>query len=715
MSPVEGDNFKDSVIIEINGCTKIGAELLAKVVEPVIEVTDIAFGVLPADVSNTRQLTVTNTGKVDLVLSGVSGPKTTEFTLSGNGWNITPTTTLTLPPGGSQELDVSFISKVVGTYVDTVFFTSNATKVKNYSVLTAATIQGDLGVVGYNWPKLRTNKTYGDGTITLKNFGTGPITIVDSKKVGADASAFFVPAFGNQTLEADQTIIIRDLTFTPNRTGQFEAQVQFITTESDTVTAMLTGMGKEPLITMEAVKNFGETPVGGTTPNNRTVFITNDKYEWDDTVTITDFTAFPAGSISWIDGVYSPTEGFSFDKAAFLGSGLVLAPGDTAFINANFIAQKENASLAEIRPVSDAKNNSEVKSVWTGFGKTQGITAKSTTDLMCINADGTITVTIENSNNTDAVVESITATSQSPNNATFEVLTPMPLTVSSGTTGQVTLRVSSPVEGTNTATLLIKTSVSETSLPVAFSTKDYTRTSSIARDITAEVGETKQVAIKLDNGENFTLADVSRLDITLKYEPLLVQVEPNSIATAVAGFTITDRVLDAKAGTIAFSLVPTATAVLPKSGELTLATMDFSAFLNERPVDETELTQTVTVVGNECLKIESTPGKFSVNPVCGGDVRRIAIGTREYSLQNVSPNPVRGAQTDIEFSVGLKTYTTIEITNAMGVVVATLVNQVLEPDTYAVTLNTQDMSSGMYFYRIVSGPYTDVKKLIISK
>jgi len=51
----------------------------------------------------------------------------------------------------------------------------------------------------------------------------------------------------------------------------------------------------------------------------------------------------------------------------------------------------------------------------------------------------------------------------------------------------------------------------------------------------------------------------------------------------------------------------------------------------------------------------------------------------------------------------------------MGDLVSTIVNKELKSGEYEFTVPVGDLSSGVYMIRMESGPFIDVKKLIISK
>ena len=47
--------------------------------------------------------------------------------------------------------------------------------------------------------------------------------------------------------------------------------------------------------------------------------------------------------------------------------------------------------------------------------------------------------------------------------------------------------------------------------------------------------------------------------------------------------------------------------------------------------------------------------------------------------------------------------------------VTVLVNENKNPGIYSVDFNASSLSSGVYFYRMVSGSFTDTKKMLVIK
>jgi hypothetical protein len=87
---------------------------------------------------------------------------------------------------------------------------------------------------------------------------------------------------------------------------------------------------------------------------------------------------------------------------------------------------------------------------------------------------------------------------------------------------------------------------------------------------------------------------------------------------------------------------------------------------------------------------------------------------KEYKLYNNYPNPFNPT-TNVQFSIVNVHYVTLKVFDILGRNVATLVNEQLQPGTYEVTWNAQNYTSGVYFYRLQSGDFTDTKRMLMIK
>ena len=89
----------------------------------------------------------------------------------------------------------------------------------------------------------------------------------------------------------------------------------------------------------------------------------------------------------------------------------------------------------------------------------------------------------------------------------------------------------------------------------------------------------------------------------------------------------------------------------------------------------------------------------------------IPSGTK---LKQNYPNPFNPT-TNIEYSITRSGYVTIKVFNILGKLVSTLVQEEKQPGNYKVQFNGAAFPSGVYFYRMQTGNYTETKKFILLK
>ncbi len=85
-----------------------------------------------------------------------------------------------------------------------------------------------------------------------------------------------------------------------------------------------------------------------------------------------------------------------------------------------------------------------------------------------------------------------------------------------------------------------------------------------------------------------------------------------------------------------------------------------------------------------------------------------------FALYQNYPNPFNPATT-IRFSVNALQHVQLNVYDVLGRAVASLVDRDMQPGMYAVEWNAADVPSGMYFYRLNSGSFSDVKKMLLQK
>ncbi|RKY95973.1 MAG: hypothetical protein DRQ13_06375 [Ignavibacteriae bacterium] len=86
----------------------------------------------------------------------------------------------------------------------------------------------------------------------------------------------------------------------------------------------------------------------------------------------------------------------------------------------------------------------------------------------------------------------------------------------------------------------------------------------------------------------------------------------------------------------------------------------------------------------------------------------------QFKLEQNYPNPLNPA-TSIKYAVGNKQIVSIKVYDVLGNEVANLVNEDKPAGNYEIEFNASNLSSGIYFYRLVAGSFIQTKKLILMK
>ncbi len=110
--------------------------------------------------------------------------------------------------------------------------------------------------------------------------------------------------------------------------------------------------------------------------------------------------------------------------------------------------------------------------------------------------------------------------------------------------------------------------------------------------------------------------------------------------------------------------------------------------------------------------------KFNSNPT---SVSPTLVKQFDFNLKQNYPNPFNPSTT-ISYSLPVvetlhagSLRTVLTIYNVLGSEIKTLVNESQAPGNYSVTFDASDLPSGIYYYRLSSGIYSEIKKMILLK
>ncbi|MFA5805466.1 MAG: T9SS type A sorting domain-containing protein [Melioribacteraceae bacterium] len=121
---------------------------------------------------------------------------------------------------------------------------------------------------------------------------------------------------------------------------------------------------------------------------------------------------------------------------------------------------------------------------------------------------------------------------------------------------------------------------------------------------------------------------------------------------------------------------------------------------------------TITITAPSAI---GSPKVVEVRQSMTTNIEELGIGKPiSFNLSQNYPNPFNPSTT-IKFSIPNSQFVTLTVYDMLGRETTTLVNEEKIPGDYEVKFNGSKLSSGVYFYRIQTGTYSDTKKFILMK
>ena len=150
-----------------------------------------------------------------------------------------------------------------------------------------------------------------------------------------------------------------------------------------------------------------------------------------------------------------------------------------------------------------------------------------------------------------------------------------------------------------------------------------------------------------------------------------------------------------------------------KSAKLEVAKMkQKDEMMNTKVTSVMRYSKTLKKEDREKIQIEDI--LFSRKAEGKEDVKTDSKVPGVYSLSQNYPNPFNPV-TKINFALPKQGFVTLKIYDVTGREVKTLVNEVKQAGNYTVDFNGSYLASGVYFYKIQSGDFVSVKRMVLIK
>ncbi len=231
------------------------------------------------------------------------------------------------------------------------------------------------------------------------------------------------------------------------------------------------------------------------------------------------------------------------------------------------------------------------------------------------------------------------------------------------------------------------------------------------RPKTLDAGEDDILMLQLE-GIDITQDTITSFECVLAYDMESLQYRPSTIAAggAASGWSIT-----------ADEQASNGLLVLRGSGDVlapgTVCTFTMRPYLSLAGATTGKIdirANSASVEAKGCVTTSITGTTIPVSKPCITSSRAIRYTGKGFSLQQNTPNPASDITT-IEFSVAFNAPTNFILYNALGEQVMVLVDEVLKEGSYNIALPIADLPSGLYYYRLTSGPFSETRQMVIGK
>ncbi len=708
---VAGEYDQDTLIVQTE-CAEFRWALRGRGILPHIWVEDWDAGTIPVNttVCNTVGLLIRNPGTDTLHITDIRGVQA-PFVLT----TITPSLPIHLPPGEQLRLTTPcYQPTTVGTHaIDAVFICDAPAGDKNISHWRGRAVQAGPYITSYDWGERRVG-TSQEAVLYVRNAGSSAAYLTEVRLRGlAPVGTFQIlsvepqPSPGNpvELQPNEQSEVRLRVRYTPQAEGLHLDSVDAFFTNATPVTGYVRGVGILPKLETQG-HTFECILVGNSAEEARAVILRNPSTSADLTIHTIRWAAGSDPDFAWMQSLPS----FPY-RLARNGGELALGVRFTPQAVGNRQAVVEIISDAAPAPDSIVSTQVEVR----GSGCVNTIAADGLDFgrvLTCAQPEGFFPIINPNPageisiQGLELVAGDVTA---------FALLEPtaFPVSVPAGDTLWVRVRFTPTEPRTYGAVVAIRNTINP-NLQVSLRGEGYRVAVTYALEpgrLFIPPGELVQLQI-VGRGREWGEASLRAFSAEIRYHGTLLSYLPGSLerGTALDGSWQLQAQEIPEANRMVRLLI-TAAGQTPIAQEGELARLRFQAYLGEVSRLEPELT--VQLPGREaCVDVATIPNLIELGG-CFVNGRLVRLSPEGYSLRPVQPNPLQERFLQLEYSLGLEAPTRLEILNSMGERVMTLVDGSLPAGRYQQEVDVRMLPAGIYWLRLVSGPFMAVERFAI--
>ena len=208
---------------------------------------------------------------------------------------------------------------------------------------------------------------------------------------------------------------------------------------------------------------------------------------------------------------------------------------------------------------------------------------------------------------------------------------------------------------------------------------------------------------------------IEELTFTLRYDPNVVVIDPFSLFPNRDRTLLHDweaRVIARDVGTFTVKFTTPRFGVSNARPLTTVGTLIlFDAQIYLGSITQSDLEVEVTIP-TTCSRVDTIPGRIQLDTICAVVHRLIEVGFTKFAPPQITPNPIHD-QGQITFSLPFEGPARLDLIDARGRIVTTLLEGRVTPGTHQITFNRDAIPSGSYVVRLEWAGISRVVRLLI--
>ena len=682
---------RDTLVVT-SGCIDYRFPVAAVVPNPGILSGPVDFGAVRVGTPRTLKVTVKNTGQAALVID--------RATISGTVFStdfVRPfAVPLELAPGRDTSFDVTFRPANVIDYRDSITFYSNADSIET-AVLTGSGIYPYLTIGGYDYGKVQVGRDSA-AMVPMTNLGSDFATATGIRLETPD---------GFVTTPFPTSVVIA-----PGRSINIPVPVRFTPTDEKGYLTRIFLLNEDGLEASDTLRGAGymlRAAIEGCDWETKWVGTSHDSVRYirnlgKEPITITDVSivAGDIGEFRIIDPIEVP---------------VTLRVGESIPIPLQFSPLFRGQRSAKIRALTSSNLTPMIDADLLGFGLEAGASDMLDFDASLAYACGTRggAVTIENTGNTDLTLAAVTIESDPNLVSIVDGPTPGDL-IGAGENRQIEFTVdfaghAGPVTGKITWSFEELAGTFSREFTIEGELQEHGILATTPPSVA--IGGDFDLLVRVDKVHLAKLPE-KRVTLEIAFNPTVARFDPerwSAYGDTSQGAWKSDGEPLVSGGNLILTLKP-ADAEAAMLDSVIFIPIPFRGFLGDDRIDTFQVK--MTVGEGSCSPPSLASVRYEVDSICGLHQRLFELTGPPYDLAQNKPNPVH-LKTQIDFTLGMDAETTLEVYTADGKLVATPISGALPAGEYSVPLDASDLPSGLYYYRLRSGPFSATRQMRVTK